>query len=176
MADFDQYFPQLLRFEGGYVDNPYDPGGATNLGITLQTFQTCAQRLLDVQPTLADLRALTDPQAATLYKALYWDSIHGDAIATQEIADIVFDFKVNAGYHAVLLLQQVLGPPLAIDGQFGPVTLAALAQADQAGVYARYRQGRIDYYRTLATQHPTLRRFLPGWLNRAQWFPAQLPT
>ncbi|MGH8083083.1 MAG: glycosyl hydrolase 108 family protein, partial [Lysobacter sp.] len=105
MADFDSYFPQLLRFEGGYVDDPADPGGATNMGITLGTFQAHAQSLLGIAPTLDNLRALTVPQAGVLYKTLYWDTIYGDALSTQELAELIFDFKVNAGAHAITLLQ-----------------------------------------------------------------------
>ncbi|UJB21594.1 MULTISPECIES: glycoside hydrolase family 108 protein [Lysobacter] len=176
MAEFNDYFPQLLIFEGGYVDDPYDPGGATNMGITLQTFQAHAQTLLGVAPTLANLQALSPEQAAVLYKALYWDAIYGDSIAAQDLAAIVFDFYVNAGVHAILLLQNLLGPPLAADGHFGPETLAAVQHADQASLYALYRQGRINYYNNLAASHPLLRRFLSGWLARANWFPAQLPA
>ena len=101
------------------------------------------------------------------------DRIDGDAIASQLLAEIVFDFYVNAGFHAITLLQRLLGPPLASDGLFGPDTLKALEDADQAALYARYRQGRIDYYTELAQAHPILQRFLAGWLRRATWFPAQ---
>lgn len=173
MADFSLYFPQLLIFEGGYVDNPADPGGATNRGITRGVFQANARALLGVAPSLDNLRALTEPQAAALYKALYWDRIDADAIALQPLAEIVFDFYVNAGFHAISLLQRLLGPPLASDGLFGPDTLKALEDADQAALYRRYRQGRIDYYTALALAHPLLQRFLAGWLRRSEWFPAQ---
>lgn len=173
MANFDAYFPQLLKFEGGYVDNPADPGGATNLGITLGTFQRYAYELLGVAPTLQNLRDLRPDQAAVIYRKMYWDPIDGDAIALQLLAEIVFDFYVNAGYHAIALLQELLGPSIAEDGRFGPQTLAALQRADQVALYARYRQGRIDYYRNLASAHPVLQRFLAGWLNRVLWFPAQ---
>jgi len=175
MAYLQTYLPQLLRFEGGYVDDPADPGGATNKGITLRTFQAHAEALLGIAPTLDNLRALSDAEAGTLYKTLYWDPISGDAIALQYLADIVFDFYVNAGYHAIALLQQALGPPLCVDGRFGPDTLHALLVADQAEVYARYREGRIGYYCQLARSHPVLQRFLAGWLARANWFPAQAP-
>ncbi|MGH8082027.1 MAG: putative peptidoglycan-binding domain-containing protein, partial [Lysobacter sp.] len=74
------------------------------------------------------------------------------------------------------LLQSLLGPPIAVDGVFGPDTLAATQHADQGSLYALYRQGRINYYRNLAAAHPVLQRFLTGWLARATWFPAQLPT
>jgi lysozyme family protein len=176
MADFSEYFPQLLTFEGGYVDDPADPGGATNKGITLATFQAHAQSLLGIAPTLDNLKSLSNGQAAILYKTLYWDPLHCDAIGLQCLAEDLFDFQVNAGDHAVLLLQTLLGPPLTADGRFGADTLAALEAADQTTLYPAYRQGRIEYYQHLANEHPVLQRFLPGWLRRAQWFPAQAPA
>lgn len=175
MADFNAFFPQLLKFEGGYVDDPADPGGATNKGITLATFQAHAQTLLGIAPTLDNLKALSNGQAAILYKTLYWDPLQCDAIGLQCLAEDLFDFQVNAGFHAVLLLQTLLGPPVVADGRFGPDTAAALQAADQTALYPRYRQGRIDYYRNLAAAHPVLQRFLAGWLARAQWFPEQAP-
>lgn len=175
MANFDLYLPQLLKFEGGWVDDPADPGGATNLGITLSTFQHYAHPLLGLEPTLANLRALDAAQAGAIYRKIYWDPIDADAIELQFLAEIVFDFYVNAGFHAIALLQQLLGPPLSADGRFGAQTLGALQRADQAALYARYRQGRVDYYRNLAGAHPALRRFLSGWLSRALWFPPQAP-
>ena len=78
MASFQVFLPLLLRFEGGFVDDPADPGGATNKGITLQTFQAHARQLLAVAPTLENLKNLSDAQAGTLYKALYWDRARGE--------------------------------------------------------------------------------------------------
>jgi Putative secretion activating protein len=180
MASFDLYLPQLLKFEGGYVDDPADPGGATNRGITLATFQRYAQPVLGEAPTLDALRALTVEQAAVLYKQAYWDRLDGDQIATQALAEILFDFYVDAGTEAVLLLQRVLqqsgATDVGMDGEMGPVTLAALQAADQAQVYALYRQGRIAYYRRLAQEHPVDAKFLQGWLARVEWFPATLSS
>ncbi|WP_369933501.1 glycoside hydrolase family 108 protein [Xanthomonas tesorieronis] len=180
MASFDLYLPQLLKFEGSFVDDPADPGGATNLGITLATFQRYAQSLLGEAPTLEALRALTPEQAGAIYKQEYWDKLDGDQIASQPLAEILFDFYVNAGTEAVLLLQRILlqlgATGLATDGEMGPATLAALQAADQAQVYALYRQGRIDYYQRLAQERPVDDKFLKGWLARAEWFPATLPS
>jgi lysozyme family protein len=176
MADFNAFFPTLLKHEGGFVNDPADPGGATNKGVTLATFQQCAQRLLNIAPTLDNLKALTDAQAGTIYKALYWDKVRGDDIALQPLADIVFDFQVNAGANASKLLQRVLNdlgaaPPLAVDGAIGPGTMRALAAVDAKAVYARYKQGRKDYYTNLVNQRPSLGKFLKGWLNRVDSFP-----
>jgi lysozyme family protein len=157
------------------VNDPDDPGGATNKGITLRTLGACAN-LLGIQPTVENLKALTNEQARTIYKALYWDKIQGDRIDMQELANIVFDFYVNAGTNATKLLQSVLNdmganPALPVDGVIGPVTLQAIARADQKELYRRYKQGRMDYYRDLAADHPSLGKFLRGWLNRVNAFP-----
>ena len=176
MADFDAFFPTLLAHEGGFVDDPADPGGATNKGITLESFGKYAQRYLGIEPTLENLKALTDEQAAKIYKPEYWDEIHGDEIELQELADIVFDFQVNAGGSASKLLQKVLNdlgarPPLSVDGDVGTGTMAALARADQKAVYRAYKQGRIAYYQDLVARRPALAKFLSGWLKRVSSFP-----
>jgi lysozyme family protein len=176
MANFEQFFPTLLQFEGGYVHDPNDPGGATNKGITLQTFQKYAVSLLNVQPTLENLENLSDDQASLIYKPIYWDAIKGDDITYQNLADIVFDFYVNAGIHAGNLLQQILnnlGETLTVDGQIGAATLAALGKYDQVTVYQNYKQGRINYYQNLVNQNPILQKYLNGWLSRVNSFPNQ---
>jgi len=176
MARFDAFLPILLKYEGGFVNDPIDPGGATNKGVTLATFQKCATQCLGIDPTLENLKVLTDAQAGKIYKALYWDKINGDDIALQELANIVCDFHVNAGGYAAKLLQKVLNdlgatPPLAVDEDIGAKTMAALKTADQKAIYRRYKQGRIDYYRDLVAKRPALGKFLKGWLNRIESFP-----
>ena len=74
MASFDVFFPTLLKYEGGFVNDPSDPGGATNKGVTLGAFQNCAKRYLGIEPTLDNLKALSDAQAGKIYKPLYWDT------------------------------------------------------------------------------------------------------
>jgi lysozyme family protein len=176
MASFDAFFPTLLKHEGGFVNDPVDPGGATNKGVTMKTFQACAMKYLGIEPTLENLRALTDAQAAKIYKPLYWDEVRGDEIELQELANIVFDFQVNAGDGASKLLQRVINelgaaPPLEVDGNIGPGTMSALKSADQKEVYRRYKQGRVDYYQDLVAKRPALGKFLKGWLIRVNTFP-----
>lgn len=175
MADFHRFAPILFCHEGGFVDDPVDPGGATNRGITLTTFAHCARELLGIAPTMAALRELTEMQAATIYKALYWDVIRGDEMASQQIADTVCDFQVNAGAASARLLQRVLNkagasPRLHVDGAIGNMTMSALRKADAQRIHALFQQGRRDYYRHLVTLRPPLARFLKGWLRRVDSF------
>jgi len=174
MADFNKFFPTLLKHEGGFVNDPVDPGGATNKGVTFNTFKAYAESLLGVAPTLDNLKALTDEQAGKIYKKMYWDKVHGDEMEVQELAEIVFDFYVNAGANASKLLQSVLndlGANIGVDGAIGKGTMAALAQVDQIEVYRRYKEGRKKYYEDLVAKRPPLGKFLKGWLNRVNSFP-----
>ncbi|PWT71875.1 MAG: N-acetylmuramidase [Proteobacteria bacterium] len=176
MANFGAFLPTLLSFEGGFVDDPVDPGGATNKGITLNTFSGCAGPLLGVASTLENLRALTDEQAGRIYKALYWDKMRGDDVGLQQLANIVVDFYVNAGITAARLLQSSMNacgaqPSLEVDGIIGSTTVRILARVDQPAVYRRYKQSRLAYYQDLVANHPLLGKFLNGWLNRVNSFP-----
>ena len=171
MASFDIVLPIILKFEGGYVDDPTDPGGETNKGITMKTFQQCSHSLLGIDPTSDNLKALTDAQAGIIYKAHYWTSIQGDAIPLQELANIVCDFYVNSGTHATTLLQRVLnsmGAKLTVDGSIGAASMQALGSLPNDQIYRAYKQGRIDYYTQLGEKYP---QFLRGWLNRVHSFP-----
>jgi lysozyme family protein len=171
MANFDVFLPMLLRFEGGYVDDPTDPGGETNKGVTMATFQHCSHELLGIDPTSENLRALTDAQAGIIYRALYWDKLNGDDFQLQDLANIVCDFYVNAGTHATLLLQRTLnnmGAHVVEDGGIGTASIQALNSFDQVAVYRQYKLGRINYYQSLGQRFP---QFLQGWLKRANAFP-----
>lgn len=176
MASFEHFLPILLKFEGGYVNNPADPGGETNKGITIAVFRQCSRSLLGVDPTSANLKALTDSQAAIIYKTLYWDKIQGDAFQVQELANMACDFYVNAGTKAIKLLQRVLkslGANLEEDGILGPPTLQALGQFPADKVHDAYKQSRIAYYRALGKSYP---QFVQGWLRRANSFADMSPT
>lgn len=177
MADFNTFFPTLLQHEGGFVDNPNDPGGATNKGITMGTFKAQAEPVLGMEPTLANLKALTDAQAGAIYKKIYWDRIYGDQIPNQDLADMLFDFYVNAGGNAVKTLQRTInslndgGAQIAVDGGMGPNTLKAMNALNTDELYMAYKNARKQYYIDLADRNPKLKVFLKGWLNRVNSFP-----
>ncbi len=174
MAKFKTFQPLLLKFEGCFVNDPDNPCGSTNKGITWKTFRRCAKKLLGVPATLANLKALTDEQAGVIYKELYWNKVHGDEIEFQDLANIVCDFYVNAGANASRLLQRTinsLGGDVAVDGGIGDETLVALAELDELQVYRQYKYGRIEYYQTLVEKNPKLGKFLKGWMNRVNAFP-----
>jgi len=107
----------VLRHEGGYVNNPADPGGETNMGISKRSY-----------PNL-DIKKLTRPQAILIYKQDYWDACRCDDLPPA-IALSVMDYAVNSGTHqAVKDLQRVIG--CKADGQIGPITLRYAENAYQ---------------------------------------------
>ena len=174
MAEFNEFFPHVLENEGGFVDHPSDPGGATNKGITMNTFKAYAEKYLGIEPTLENLKNLTDEQAFIIYKKFYWDKVKGDDYKTQELANMVFDFYVNAGANAAKALQRTLnelGGNVVVDGIIGSGTLKAVNEANQVELYNKYKEARKQYYINLTEKNSSLKVFLKGWLNRVNKFP-----
>ncbi len=158
MSNFARALIELLVLEGGLVDNPADPGGRTNLGVT--------QKLLDqVRHKYADLPAvvddLTPDNVAPIYKGEFWDAIRGDELPAA-IASCVFKQAVNQGAgRAIIELQSSLG--LALDGNLGPVTLAAAQRKDPKHAVADFISAAILNY----TRSSNFETFGHGWINRA---------
>jgi lysozyme family protein len=146
----------VLASEGGFVDDPADPGGATNLGITRATLSSWLGR----PATIADVEALTPETAGDVYRARYWNPAHaGDCPPGVDL--MVFDEAVNQGVgRAIASLQAAAG--VAPDSAFGPATRAAVAAAAPAELIHAVAADRIRHYRSL----PTFPRFGRGWLAR----------
>ncbi|MBP8298678.1 MAG: glycoside hydrolase family 108 protein [Burkholderiales bacterium] len=156
-ARFAACLAQVLRHEGGYVDHPADPGGATNLGITLATLAAWRGKPVTKQ----DVRDLTVAEAGEIYRTRYWLPIRGDALPPG-VDLAVFDAAVNSGpMRAAKWLQSVLG--VAQDGEIGLQTLAALARAPgPVTVITDLCDARMRYLRGL----PTWSTFGRGWTRR----------
>jgi lysozyme family protein len=154
--NFARALSLVLKSEGGWSDNPADPGGATMKGVTLASFR----RYVKADATKADLRKITNDQIATVYRRFYWDTVAG-AELPDGIDYAVFDFAVNSGPgRAAKYLQAVLG--VAQDGRIGPATLAA-ARAKPAGVVVdALCDARLAFLQRL----PTWPNFGGGWSVR----------
>jgi lysozyme family protein len=161
MADaFDTCLAFTLRAEGGYVDDPADPGGATNMGITLATFRQWSD---DAELGPAQVQDMTERTARAIYRSLYWNPLRADALpAGVDLS--VFDMGVNAGiWGSARLLQRAIGfTGDEVDGCIGPETLGAAATCDPRSLVNDLADRQAAYYRSLA-EFPT---FGAGWLNR----------
>lgn len=155
-AAFQACVALVLKNEGGFVDDPDDPGGATNMGITIGTL-----RAWRGQPvTVEDVRTLSQQEARAIYRANYWNPLKCDELPLG-VDMVVFDFGVNAGIRrSAMTLQQVVG--VAQDGIVGPETLAAVSKSAPAEVVDRFGTARLAYYKALRDWP----EFGKGWTDR----------
>lgn len=152
----DRALTTVLKWEGGYVNHPKDPGGATNMGITLKTLE--GWRGAPVTPE--DVKALTHDEAEAIYRARYWAACRCEALEFP-VALMVFDAAVNHGPgRAARLLQEALG--VTVDGAIGPVTLGAAQAKDPAALATEIAARRMVLYGSLKT----FRTFGLGWSRR----------
>ena len=155
-STFDLAMRLLLRHEGGFVNHPKDPGGMTNLGVTKAVWDAHTGK----SASEADMRALTQKDVQPVYKARFWDAIHGDALP-HGVDYCLFDCAVNSGpSRATKLAQYVLHQK--VDGSLGKNTLAAIQKADPVEFIEDYSQRRLDFLKSL----PTWETFGKGWGKR----------
>ncbi|WIY52470.1 glycoside hydrolase family 108 protein [Devosia sp. YIM 151766] len=158
MAEFSADIQRwIIASEGGYVDHPRDPGGATNMGITHKTLTAWRGRSV----TKADVRSLTKAEALEIYRAQYWDTVRGDLLPTG-LDYAVFDYAVNSGpARAAKDLQRELG--VSADGIIGSITLEAIRRVDDiAGLVSRLCARRWAFVQGLST----FATFGNGWRRR----------
>jgi lysozyme family protein len=174
---------EIIAREGGYVNDPDDPGGATNFGVTIHTMRALGLDLTgDGQVTEADVRRLTREQARDIYVEHYFRR-PGVGGLPEPLQATVFDMYVNAGANAVRILQRLLndmGAVLEVDGVLGPQTLAAAHRAAQAApghIADAYGIARRNYYYAIGDRRPASRKYVrrrdggkAGWIRRAEEF------
>lgn len=176
MSAFTDALAFTLRWEGGYSNNPNDPGGATMKGVTQRVYTAYLQ---SHNLANANVRNITDAQLNDIYAAEYWSPSHCQSMPPP-VAIAVFDLAVNGGVaRAVRMLQSTLA--VTPDGIFGPGSLRALntrtaTAADTNAFVNAYLSSRETFYRNLATQNPKLQTFLKGWLNRVEDLKKYLTT
>jgi lysozyme family protein len=162
LARFDACMPFIFKAEGGYADNPADPGGPTNYGITLATLRAYEG---DPNLTAEDVKKLTPAVAREIYRTAYWNRMQCGALPAGLDLE-VFDFGVNSGpAESVKTLQRLVG--VTQDGSVGPITLAAVRQFNVGDLIGRFAQARLAFYQSL-----NMPEFEQGWATRV----AQIQT
>ncbi|WP_203225034.1 glycosyl hydrolase 108 family protein [Novilysobacter arseniciresistens] len=173
-ARFHKVSRVVLANEGGFVDDPDDAGGATNMGIAWRTWQNYAKTDLGVDPTLENLKRLTEDQAETIYRKRYWEPRGFCRIDNPRVALMVYDWTITSG-KAVREVQQVLsgrfGADVTVDNAMGGQTIDAINDVpDQEALLNAIADARKDYYRSLTFNRDGSRnsnqKFLKGWLAR----------
>ncbi|WP_042246801.1 holin-associated N-acetylmuramidase [Paracoccus sp. PAMC 22219] len=185
MPSVEQIARQIVAREGGYVNDPDDPGGATNFGVTIGTMQSLGMDLnRDGRIDATDVRALTRAQAEQVFVEHYFRKPRL-AELPEPLQASVFDMYVNAGGNAVKILQRLvsrMGFRTADDGVIGPMTISAVTEAAEAApdhLVDAYGIARRNYYYALADQRPASRKYARskaggkgGWITRAEEFMA----
>ena len=155
-SNFDKAIVALLISEGGFVNNPKDPGGMTNLGVT----KTVWEGWTGHDATETTMRNLSTSDVTPLYRKKYWDAVQGDALPSG-VDYCVFDTAVNSGAgRAIKLLQRTVG--VTQDGFLGPNSLAAILVSDVGSLIDKYCDVRNEFLQSLST----FDTFGKGWTRR----------
>lgn len=183
MKSVRQIAEEIVAREGGYVNDPDDPGGATNFGVTIHTMRRLGMDLdRDGDVDARDVQALTREQAVDIFISHYFENPR-ITLLPEPLQASVFDMYVNAGGNAVKILQRLLpefGETVVVDGALGPNTAAAVGRAfEKAGHYFvdAYGIARRNYYFRIADARAASRKYARtraggkgGWIRRAEEF------
>lgn len=160
----------VLREEGGWVDNPHDKGGPTNRGVTLPELSEYYGR----PATVEELKALDDATASDLYTKLYVEKPGFDAIDDFDVLNLTVDSAVNHGQSRVAKwLQAAVRVP--VDGDFGPVSAEAVNNVPAREMYCALLAARARFYGQIVTADSTQAVFDAGWMNRLAYFIERVP-
>ena len=166
ISNFNRSLEAILKAEGGFTDDPRDPGnhlsdgrsGCTNMGVT----QSAWEEYVGHKVSTADMKALTKEQIGKFYKSKYWDRVQGDALPIG-IDFLATSFAINAGVgSSAKLLQKCINA--VPDGMIGSRTLQAIAGVDGKELVEKFSEAKTHYYQTLKS-FPVFGR---GWINRVE--------
>lgn len=174
----------VLHHEGGFVNDPDDPGGATDFGISLRFLKTVLEDSdedgfadgdidRDGDIDIDDIKALDLSDVAKLYENKFWKKAKCDKIQSEMVATKVFDMAVNMGpaqaWRIVQRAANTLGESLTVDGKPGPATLASVKSLTDRDfmLVTNIRRQQDKFYESLIQKKPSLAKFRLGWRRRA---------
>lgn len=164
MANSSKLIPFILQWEGGFVNDPDDLGGATNKGITIGAFTEYKKRKGQKAPTVGDLKNISDAEWHDVFKSLYWDRWKADEIKNQSVANILVDWVWASGSHGIKRPQRLLG--VKADGIVGKQTIAALNAMDAATLFKMIKDDRAKFIDEICKARPKNEKYRKGWMNR----------
>lgn len=182
MSEIKLALPTIFLHEGRYVNNPKDPGGATNYGVSLrfllQTGDLDKDGWLDGDINhdgkidIADIKAMTETDAARIYDLYWWSKYGYGKINSQTIATKVFDLAINMGEigaHKCVqrAVRAVNGSVLVDDGILGQTSMGAINNVNPLQLLPAFKSEAAGYYRSIRLKSGNEQEFIKGWLNRA---------
>lgn len=166
MAKVEILAPYIKKWEGGFVNDPADRGGATNKGVTIATFEAYCKAKSLPRPNVERLKRMTDGEWLDILKTMFWDRWQADKIKSQKLANILVDWVWGSGVYGIKIPQRILG--VKQDGIVGDETLKALNAQDPDKLFQVIYEARKKYLNDITTSRPINKRFLKGWLNRLE--------
>lgn len=185
MAEVDVLLPFILRWEGGYANDPADTGGATNKGVTIATWKQCGyDKDGDGKIDVKDLKLISNDDVRNrVLKPHFWDRWKADDIHSQKVANILVDWVWGSGKHGIVIPQRILG--VKPDGIVGAKTISAVNFADSNQLFNAIYNARAKFLKDIVAQSVaayerkkrrkatnaekmrfTKQRFLNGWMKR----------
>jgi lysozyme family protein len=165
MANIKHLSPFILRWEGGFANDPDDAGGATMRGITLATFKKYRKDKGKPEPDVTDLKNISESEWEEILREYYWNPWQADSINSQAVANLLVGWGWGSGVKtAVMQFQKLM--KLKVDGIVGKNTLAAINSSDEIELFNRIWLARKDFFINIVKNNPSQIKFLSGWLNR----------
>jgi lysozyme family protein len=173
MAEFKPAFDLVLANEGGYVNDPLDPGGETYKGVARKIHSGwLGWHIVDLLkkqtgfPANLEKNAELQEEVENFYEVQFWNRISGNLISDQVVANSIFDFAVNAGTStSASLAQMVIDTPT--DGVLGPDSAEKINAFDKDHFIAAFTVAKIARYVHIVKKRPTSRKYFYGWVLRS---------
>lgn len=181
VSHFDEAILITLKHEGGFVNDPVDPGGATNWGMSIRFLKNAGDTDRDGfldgdldrdgDIDIDDIKNMTREEAIELYRTHFWDKNTYDQITNFTVAARIFDMTVNMGARQTgKIVQRALnnvGHNLVVDGIIGKNTFKKINETDAELLMAEIRQEHAQFYISLIDANPKFEKYRKGWLRRA---------
>lgn len=168
MANHKLLAPIILKWEGGWANDPTDRGKMTMKGITMETYKSYCLAKGKSLPTPEALRNISKQEWFDIFKAMYRDRWQGDAIGSQSIANILVDWVWASGVWGIKIPQRLLG--IAQDGIVGSKTLALLEAQNSEAFFNKVKEARLKFVDDIVRRKPEQAKFIKGWKNRINEF------
>lgn len=169
MADVKKLAPFILKWESAFVNDPSDPDSAKNKGVTLEAFKDYCKKEGRPEPTIDDLKGISDEDWIYIFKGSYWNRWKADQIRNQSIANILVDWVLMAGVIGIKRSQAVLGENA--DGMVGPKTINNINNyPSQEELFDKIKNERFKFIDEICKARPANEKFRKEWMKRLDEF------